>query len=362
MENKTTFKVCDMKKEIVDQRYIKPFNKTNDVLMYTEEKTSNYKTMDNGFVGTIRLAYNQHHALIIKPDDVWIAIMVQFASYMSAHAEELRDKFVTHEGKKELNVNMLGGLYTCDYGRWCHLITDEIVKNVKDPSIREWVMPDFSTTSEKDKLAGAAVLMGTMKQYFSYKATLLCGLTEVTMLGTVADWEKIQSKARRLLEFDCKEKYLSQWYVMLEKVLEKFTESKRGSPDVNWWNRVCSNYSRGSGSSYLSGWITVFSVFNEKGVWIGGKHTLNLERMHNESEWPIIASKDVPSGCVRMDVTVDDNGTEYKCELSAGHGGCLIVDEMTLQPNVEVKLCIKKDVRDKPRLSDLLSLPFPYTG
>lgn len=332
--------------------------------MYTEEKASNCWTMDNGFVGTIRLAYNLHHALVIKPDDVWIAIMVQFASYMSAHAEELRDKFVTHQGKKELNVGMSGNLYTCDYARWCHFITDEIVKNVKDPSIREWVMPNFSTTTEKEKLVGAAVLMGTMKQFFGYKCTLLCGLPEVTMLGTVEDWEKIQSKAHRLLEFDCKEEYLSKWYVMLEKVLEKFTESKRGRPDVVWWNRVCSNFSGGSGPSYLSGWITVFSVFNEKGTWIGGQRSVELyaqQRWHAEAGapegWPVIDSNQIPSGCVRMDVIVDDNGTEYKCELSAGHGGCLVVDDTTVKPNIEAKLYIKKDEtkvqRGLPRFDDL---------
>lgn len=33
---------------------------------------------DNGFVHTVVEAYNQHHHLVFRPDDVWIAILGQF--------------------------------------------------------------------------------------------------------------------------------------------------------------------------------------------------------------------------------------------------------------------------------------------
>ena len=32
----------------------------------------------NGFVNALAAAYNQHHDLVIRPDDVWIAILSQF--------------------------------------------------------------------------------------------------------------------------------------------------------------------------------------------------------------------------------------------------------------------------------------------
>ena len=40
--------------------------------------------------------------MILRPDDVWIAITTSFARYMEVHAEDLRSKFVDHEGQKEL--------------------------------------------------------------------------------------------------------------------------------------------------------------------------------------------------------------------------------------------------------------------
>ncbi|KAG8797798.1 hypothetical protein FRB91_008370, partial [Serendipita sp. 411] len=51
----------------------------------------------NGFVDAVVEAYNNHHHLIIRPDDVWCAILSQFNLYVNANAEELRSKFVAHE-------------------------------------------------------------------------------------------------------------------------------------------------------------------------------------------------------------------------------------------------------------------------
>lgn len=35
-------------------------------------------------------------------------------------------------------------------------------KNVKDPELREWIVPGFSTTTETDRIVGAVVMMGVM--------------------------------------------------------------------------------------------------------------------------------------------------------------------------------------------------------
>ncbi|KAK7751603.1 hypothetical protein SLS62_006428 [Diatrype stigma] len=45
----------------------------------------------NGFVHACMEAYNEHHRLVIRPEDVWFAILTQLGCYVNAHAEELRD-------------------------------------------------------------------------------------------------------------------------------------------------------------------------------------------------------------------------------------------------------------------------------
>lgn len=54
----------------------------------------------NAFVQAVTQAYNEHHHLAFRPDDVWIAIITQFSSYVNAHAEDLRASFVAQQGRK----------------------------------------------------------------------------------------------------------------------------------------------------------------------------------------------------------------------------------------------------------------------
>lgn len=45
-------------------------------------------------------AYNRHHNLVLRPDDFWSAIMIQFGFYVVGNSEELRDRLVDFKGKK----------------------------------------------------------------------------------------------------------------------------------------------------------------------------------------------------------------------------------------------------------------------
>jgi hypothetical protein len=47
-----------------------------------------------GLVGAVFAAYNEHHNLILRPDDFWQAILTQFGFYVTGNAEQLRDRFV----------------------------------------------------------------------------------------------------------------------------------------------------------------------------------------------------------------------------------------------------------------------------
>lgn len=80
--------------------------KNNHILQTSFSDISNEKIYShpNGFVQGALRAYNNHHHLILRPDEVWISILTQFSAYVNAHAEELREMFVAHEGKKELVV------------------------------------------------------------------------------------------------------------------------------------------------------------------------------------------------------------------------------------------------------------------
>ena len=369
-----TFKASDKPLEIANRIGIKI--SSSKIISRSEPRLNpNKYRVKNGFVGTVVEAYSKHNHLIIRPDDVWLAIMTQFSAYVEANSETLRDKFVEHKEKKDLVVKNDSTIFSTDYPKLCKLMTEQISASIKDPTIKDWAIPNFSTTTPTDRVVGAVVLMASMKSYFSYKFSLLCGLPKITLEGVEEDWVHLQDKAKRLLEFDNssaiasalgEKGHMAKWYKMLAPILKHFTDSVKGKPDVDWWSRVCTKIGNGSGPRWLSGWITTFCVFNDSGEWVGdhfakeyyGEAVINPNKDcgYSEEGWPIIKCNDIPKGFVKVDLVIDDNGVVYKTELLAGHMSTYIQDPFSIRPHVEWLIRVKPEPKITPSRSELEKL------
>mmetsp|Transcript_12600 Transcript_12600/g.21009 ORF Transcript_12600/g.21009 Transcript_12600/m.21009 type:complete len:397 (+) Transcript_12600:147-1337(+) len=294
-----------------------------------------------GFISSVLQAYNSHYDLVLRPDDVWQAILAQFSFYVNANAETLRDKFVDFEGKKALTIFADGTLFTVDFGNIASRMVDEqIATNIKDPSVTEWLLPKFTTTTSTDRIAASVTIMSTLQAYFSYSCHLMCGIPNVTLEGTPDDWRLLREKIDRLPSYDvtdgneqAKPPVMKMWHSLLSPVLDQFIKSSEGNVDLPFWDTVCSHHGGGSGPSYLSGWVTVFGCFRVNGQWQGGDPVHNLARRNAECgrrrafqnwfssrgpAWPFIETSDIPAGVVSVPMTVNDNGAEYKTQLLAG--------------------------------------------
>jgi len=231
-------------------------------------------TMRNGLVHTIIEAYNLHHSLVLRPDDIWLCILTQFNLFVNGEgrAEQLRSVFVAHEGKKELVIMGGGSRYTADYGDMAKRMTGLIEGNIVDPTLRTWIIPSFTTTSDTDVVVASVVMMATLQAYFDYRFCLMCGIPHVTLLGEKDDWEQIVRRIEKLKEYGPE---TTAWYRLLKPVVTRFArafdEGVADSADNrDFWNRVAHRQGGGSGPTYLSGWITAFCAFDDKGKWLGG--------------------------------------------------------------------------------------------
>ena len=76
-----------------------------NVLTYEETCPASMQArFSNGFLDAFLNAYNNHGDVKITPDDVWLVILLYFSKYVNDNAEQLRSAFVTHQGKKKLEV------------------------------------------------------------------------------------------------------------------------------------------------------------------------------------------------------------------------------------------------------------------
>jgi hypothetical protein len=281
------------------------------VVKATESDNLLHPDLGNGFVGAAFRAYNSHYEFVVSPDDVWIAITTALAAEVDRHPEGMRDLFVNHKGKKELVVTGIGSIHTADYDKLIDLMSSEIDSNTKD-CIKSWVECNFSTTTPKIRTISKVVLMGAMKNYFSYKICLKCGLPTVTLLGTVEDWKEIRNRVAKLATWNIGK--LTNWSRVLELVLDKFIDAFDGNVDVDFWNRIAHQTGGGSGPRYLQGWILAFIPFDDS-----GNYVLNdINTIKETGQFGRVDTNNVPASAVEVPVTIDDNGTEYKTMFCAG--------------------------------------------
>jgi Domain of unknown function (DUF4419) len=128
-----------------------------------------------------------------------------------------------------------------------------IEENIIDPSLREWFMPAFSTTTKSDQATASIIMMSTMQKYFSFGCGIQCGLPSVTLQGQKKDWEKMLGRLERLKSFGDEP---TMWYELLRPVFTKFVETfddPESEAIKDFWQKIVHRSGGGSGPRYLSG-------------------------------------------------------------------------------------------------------------
>ena len=206
-------------------------------------------------------AFYEHRPLVLTPDTVWLCIASGFANHMSLHAETLRKRFVSHDGRRRLVVErpdfQLGreNPWPEAFAAFSEQIAGHIGK------ARDLVVCDFSTTGPLERAASEVLLMDTFQAYFEYEMLIGCGIPRIHLRGTTDDWRSVRARARMLGEYG-----LEAWVDTLDPALAHFERAALGDVDVPFW-RSFFRYDSGSGMSVLSGWILVlFPYLHENGA------------------------------------------------------------------------------------------------
>ncbi len=210
----------------------------------------------NGLIHTVITAYNKHHHLSIRPDDIWLCILSQLSYFVTAHAEEMRHLFVSHDGKKQLEVVRDGSRFRDDWDGIIDEFNEQMKKHLKDADIQDWLTPAFTTTTATDVVAARISVMAIMAKYFDYAFRATCGLPSVTLEGERQDWVELKRKAERLTAFGMEE--LTRWHTVLTPIFDNCIGVFDGRIDVDgFWRRMAHYDDRMSGGPFVSGWIGV---------------------------------------------------------------------------------------------------------
>ena len=272
-------------------------------------------------------AYKNHYPITITPDMIWLLIAQGFSRFMEKYENLVRERFVNFTGKKDLKVKKLShSPYNASKKVWDGIIQEfvqKIEKNVGKEVI-EALECNFSTTSQVAKVTSQVTIMSAMKQYFTYRVLMAgCGISNITLEGSIQDWEKIKSK----LEF-LSTKALKWWTKHLIPIIDNIILTKKyysannklHNDLIEFWKGMIRL--KGTGGMYdphmINGWIVKF-----------------IPNLENEKPdiYQEIYETNVPAEIIScpMELTwlsLDGKKVDFKCSLASGFYG-MIQDKKT---------------------------------
>ena len=326
--------------------------KTLKMLFYSMDTKENqfFNSKCKSLIQGLILAYKNHYPITITPDMIWLLIEQGFVRYMKKYKDEVRENFVNFSGKKELKIEKVGLTPTTAKEEDWQGIIDEFVQQIEENVGKEIIdnlKSDFSTTSSQTKIASKITIMSAFKEYFSYKLRMLaCGISSISLEGSLEDWEKIKYKLEYLST-----KGLEWWTKHLIPIIDNiiltkklYTEKKILNEElIDFWKKMI-RLKREGGiyiPDVINGWIVkLFPNLEE------GNPTVYEEMKENQIPDQII-------GCPMEFTFIPNEGDKiivYKCNLASGFYG-MIQDKNTFNVRPVIGYAIVLDEEKEYKIS-----------
>ena len=233
--------------------------------------TNDFNSVSKGLMW----AFADHRPVVFSPDMIWLLITQAFGHYVNNNAEQMRPLLVSHDDIKTLTVvsehDLLNEPDQVDWQEIMDAFESQIDYYTKN-DVAGLIVADFSTTGPTEKIASQITLMEAVKSFFEYRVMYsVCGIPDVTLIGTPEDWRKVREKASKLKDFG-----LDWWVNDLDPILEQFVRASEGDVDVKFWQNMVKKLRPGevrmaSCSPYdntitkFDGWFLKFYPFDMEG-------------------------------------------------------------------------------------------------
>lgn len=287
----------------------------------------------HGFVQAVHESFNHHYKLVLKPTDVWQLIIDGVAKTVADHAEELRSKFVEHEGKQKIIVDrdefVMGNGNSNDWPGVFDEFSSEIEKRVTKSDLPRVFTRDYSTSTPLTRLVSHITLMGSMKGFFKYILRTRCGIPSVRLEGTVDDWSELLCRVDALKLHEIK---LEHWVEPLRFVLRNFESSRQGRPDLKFWRNFY-KYDQQSGSDEVSGFMlllfpdlisacTQFKRYSDEQC-----EVIDMTKLSSSTKLFGVRGSSFSLGVVSTPFTWLYYGKTFPMTLFAGFGDCAVQND-----------------------------------
>lgn len=332
-------------KELLPVREVKPSGNTLSVNVDADSLVLMYGS--HPFFYGMYEAYANHRPFVLSPDMAWMLIAQGFSRHINANPEKYRGRMVDYQGKMSLVVESDKPLDEVEWEKLIPEFAEEIKKNTKG-TVAETIIADFSTTTQYEQIASEITLMEATKAYFDFVViSFVCGIPEVTLLGTTEDWQKVYNKALQLRAFD-----LDWWIDELTPILQQFVEASKGNADVDFWRNMFKWHTleEYGNPNVIDGWVVKFFPYDKYGKRFDLKTLTRDSKLPNE-----MAEADVRF----VEIYSDGSRKEIVVELYGGFIGLeQDLENFALTPKIgwEVRKKIDEDAENLAKMNEDLNL------
>lgn len=206
-------------------------------------------------VGAIHQAYQDHRPLVLSPDMFWLLVTQGLALHIANNPDEFRDRLCAGQERQEIEVRndrLYKGSPENPWDEVFDAFCREIKVRIGQDNFSQ-IVAAYSTTGRVERAANAIVLMDCVKSYFDFGIRTRCGIPQVSLEGSAADWEKLRNNTESL----GKSYGMFWWTRRLLPILDRVARNAAGKDDPELWQTLYKEVD-GSGGPYISGWIADF--------------------------------------------------------------------------------------------------------
>ena len=350
-DNSFTFKVDDVEvnrdiqpetclpKDVISKRVDKAKSKFDDFSHKNDTKTKLITSDKNGLMAAAHFAYLNHYPLKISVSDFILMIGQGLAAHMEVHAEDVRPFFVNHEGKEKITIERPG--FHLEGGNDWSTVFGEFAENIKERVKMDFydiMVDDTSVATKLSKISSEIAIMDTFKHYFEFRVKFACAITEVTLVGSREDWEKLRTKVHKLKEFNKEDRLQLDWWLdrlvpLVDQIVDQAVSRKI---DKSFWSKIYQSHDQKGFYEpipYVNGWLNVFNPYilkaqSELIQTIPMRRARKTERSTFENVYP----DELMNGVSKAPVILENMLTkeEYPMTVYGGFLGAKLNDDGTV--------------------------------
>ena len=345
-ESSFTFKVDDVKPNrnftkfktstpdtILVDRIGSEYFAIDDFSHKNDTSTKILSSKKNGLMAAAHFAYVNQCPLKISVSDFILMIGQGIAAHLEIHAEDVRPYFVNHEGKETITI--VRSNFKPEGGNDWSTVFGEFAEGIKKKvkmDFYDLMVDDTSVATKISRIASEIAIIDTFKHYFEYQVTMGCAMTEVTLVGSKDDWEKLRSKVHKLKEFNVDDRLQLDWW--LDRLVPLVDQAISRNIDRSFWSKIYQSHDKKEDFYYeptplINGWLNVFNPYT---LQYSSEGFSKVRKTPGRSNFESIHSDNLLNGVCKAPVTMKHmvTGKTYPMTVYGGFLSAKVNDDGTI--------------------------------